>query len=150
MSVYVLVSSTYYFISNFSPPPSLPWTHKSLQKIWPIYTETSEVESPGALLWRLWWYFLFFIWRFIFLQWRHFETRNTCGFLCYVNARDPHWKMRRQNMQCGTMQRGMTHAREIIKGSVLSHRGCSVNCQLVLPSFQWESSAFIMHCARVL
>ena len=29
------------------------------------------------------------------------DTRNTCGLLCHVNARDAHWKLRRQNMQCG-------------------------------------------------
>ena len=31
----------------------------------------------------------------------HGDTRNTCGLLCHVNARDAHWKLRRQNMQCG-------------------------------------------------
>ena len=31
---------------------------------------------------------------------RYYETWNTCGFLCHVNVRDVHWKLRRQNMQC--------------------------------------------------
>ena len=64
-----------------------------------------EVHTLHIEAQRLWWsslcfYMALYIWTC--------NARNTCGFLCYVNARDAHWKLRWQNTQ-----RGMTvRARE--------------------------------------
>ena len=80
---------------------------------------------------------------------RNFETWNTCGLLCNVNAHDAHWKLRRQNMQHGITHCAglMTRTREIRweritlfsfsprvfyhNTHVLSQHGCSANRQFI-------------------